>query len=361
MKIYKKNSSLSRTVFDLEEKQKQIEKLTQESATPDFWEDNERAAKVSQELSDVKEEIDVFQKLKKEIIDVAELAKLSKGDADALAELPGQVVQLEKRIKKEEFRTFLSGKYDKGNAVLTITAGAGGQDAQDWTTILLRMYERYCRERGWKVQVLHQSFSDMGPEGRIGTKQVSLEVQGSYAYGFLKGENGIHRLVRISPFSTKSLRHTSFASIEVIPEIDVAVEKDIEIDLDDIRVDTFRASGPGGQYVNKRETAVRVTHEPTGIVASSQAGRSQQQNKEKALQMLAAKLYQLKQREREQELAKVKGKQAAIEWGSQIRSYVLHPYTMVKDHRTNVEVSDVEEVLDGSLQDFIEAEIKLTT
>ena len=335
------------------EKQKRIEKLTKEATAPDFWDDNEKAAKLSQELSDLEEEIEAYGLLKKELDDVKEFANLSE-------DIEEQVSHIEENIKKLEFQIFLSGKYDKGNAVLTITAGAGGQDAQDWAAMLQRMYERYCEERGWKVYIIHQSFGEQGPEGRIGVKQVSLEIQGTYAYGFLRAETGVHRLVRISPFSSKSLRHTSFASVEVIPEIDMAIEKDIEISPEDIKIEFFNASGPGGQNVNKRETAVRIVHEPTGIVVSSQAQRSQQQNREKAMQILASKLYQIKEKEREKEIKKMKSNQSAIEWGSQIRSYVLHPYKLVKDLRTDVEVSDVEAVLDGDLEEFIEAQLHIS-
>jgi len=336
----------------LGEKQKRIEKLTKEATAPDFWDDNEKAAKLSQELSDLEEKIEAYGLLKKELDDVKEFANLSE-------DIEEQVSHIEENIKKLEFQTFLSGKYDKGNAVLTITAGAGGQDAQDWAAMLQRMYERYCEERGWKVYTIHQSFGEQGPEGRVGVKQASLEIQGTYAYGFLRAETGVHRLVRISPFSSKSLRHTSFASVEVIPEIDMAIEKDIEINPEDIKIEFFTASGPGGQNVNKRETAVRIVHEPTGIVVSSQAQRSQQQNREKAMQILAAKLYQIKEREQQKEIKKMKGNQSAIEWGSQIRSYVLHPYKLVKDVRTDVEVSDVEAVLDGDLEEFIEAQLHI--
>jgi len=337
----------------LGEKQQRIKELSKEVVSPDFWDDNEKAAKLSQELADLKEEIEAVQILKKELGDVKEFADLTE-------DVEEQVNALEKNIKKLEFQTFLSGRYDKGNAVMTITAGAGGQDAQDWATILQRMYERYCEEKEWKTHIIHQSLGEQGSEGRIGTKQVSFEIQGKYAYGFLKAETGVHRLVRISPFSSKSLRHTSFASVEVIPEIDMAIEKDIEINPEDIQTDFFNASGPGGQNVNKRETAVRITHEPTGIVVSSQVQRSQQQNREKAMQILAAKLYQIKEKEQKKEIAKMKGDQSAIEWGSQIRSYVLHPYKLVKDVRTDVEVSNVEEVLNGDLDEFIEAQLHIS-
>ncbi|KKW04151.1 MAG: Peptide chain release factor 2 [Parcubacteria group bacterium GW2011_GWB1_49_12] len=236
-----------------------------------------------------------------------------------------------------------------------ISAGAGGQDAQDWAAMLQRMYERYCEKKGWRVEAIHRSFGEPGAEGRIGVKQASFQASGPFAYGLLKRETGVHRLVRMSPFSAKQLRHTSFAAVEVTPEVDVKQEKDIEIKPEDVRVEFFNASGPGGQNVNKRETAVRLVHEPTGIVVTSQASRSQQQNREKAMQVLASKLYSMREQEQEKEFADMRGKQAAIEWGSQIRSYVLHPYKLVKDVRTNVETADVESVLDGDLDIFIEA------
>lgn len=325
---------------------------------PGFWDDNERALKLSQELSALKEEKELFEKIFAEWQDLSELSKISSSEEKELSELGVQVVKLSERVKKAELQTFLSGTYDKGNAVLTLTAGAGGQDAQDWVSLLFRMYERYCAKKNWKVKVFHESFGDPGPEGRIGIKQTTLEVAGAYAYGFLKKENGVHRLVRISPFSAKSLRHTSFAALEVLPEINAAKEH-IEIRSEDIQMEMTRSSGPGGQNVNKRETAVRVVHIPTGIVVESQTQRSQQQNKEKALAILAAKLYLVRQEAKAQELAKLKGKQSSIEWGSQIRSYVLAPYQLVKDHRTNVETSNTQAVLNGELDEFIEAELTL--
>jgi len=314
---------------------------------------------LSKELADLKEETQDFEELQKEFSDFRELAKLSENDEDALEELPAALESLQKRIGKLEIRTFLSGKYDRANAILTITAGAGGQDAQDWASMLQRMYERYCERKGWRVDILHQSFGEPGPESRIGVKQVSLEITGSFAYGLLKRETGVHRLVRISPFSAKQLRHTSFASVEVVPEIDIKEEKEIEVKPDEVRVEFFNASGPGGQNVNKRETAVRIVHEPTGIMVTSQSSRSQQKNREKAMQVLASKLYQLREHEREKELANMRGQKSAIEWGSQIRSYVLHPYQMVKDVRTQVETSDTSSVLDGDLDAFVEAATRL--
>lgn len=265
----------------------------------------------------------------------------------------------EKKLKQKELQVFLAGPYDKGNAILSIYSGAGGQDAQDWVTMLLRMYLRYCDSRNFKTKILHQSFGDVGAEGRIGTKSVTLEIKGSFAFGFLKKESGVHRLVRISPFSSQSLRHTSFALVEILPEIGKDIEKEIQIKPEDLQIDTFRSSGPGGQNVNKRETAVRISHLPTKISVSCQSERLQGTNKEKAMELLYAKLYQLKEIEKAKELAGLKGKSVSIEWGNQIRSYVLHPYKMVKDLRTNIETSDVDGVLNGRLDEFVEAEIKI--
>lgn len=293
--------------------------------------------------------------MQKELNDLTELSEISENET----EIQDAIDVLKEKIAQQEFRTFLSGKHDSSPAIVTITAGAGGLDAQDWASMLFRMYQRYIERKKWKALILDESFGEPGAEGRVGIKQVSFEVHGQYAYGFLRGEHGVHRLVRMSPFSTQGLRHTSFASVEVVPKINLAQDKEIEIRPEDLKIDISKASGPGGQNVNKRETAIRMTHIPSGIVAGSQSQRSQQQNKEKALEMLAGKLYQLQQEEKLRELKRLKGEQSSIEWGSQIRSYVLHPYTMVKDHRTQVETSNVEEVLDGALDEFIESEIKL--
>lgn len=296
----------------------------------DFWKDREKAIKITKELSELQEEISEFEAIK-----------------------------TEEDLRKIELRVFLSGKYDKGNAILSIFAGAGGQDAQDWATILLRMYERYSAFKGFKTKILDQSFGQGGgPEGRIGTKQVTLEIKGKYAYGLLKKESGVHRLVRISPFSSQKLRHTSFALVEVLPEIETETSA-IKIRPEDLKIEFYRASGPGGQYVNKRETSVRITHLPTGIVVSCQSERLQGENRKRAEALLLAKLYQLKENEKKKEISQIKGRKISIEWGNQIRNYVLHPYKLVKDLRTNVETSEVEKVLDGELDQFIEAEIKI--
>lgn len=270
-----------------------------------------------------------------------------------------KLAYLDEKIKKQETRIYLSGKYDKNNAILEISSGAGGQDSQDWATMLLRMYQRYCATRGFKTEIIHQAFGEAGgPDGRIGTKNVTLEVTGKYAYGLLKKETGVHRLVRISPFSAQKLRHTSFALVQVLPELQ-DTEDDIEIKPDELKIDTFRAGGPGGQYVNKTESAVRITHIPTGIVVASQAQRNQLQNKENAIKILKAKIFAQREEEKNKEIKEIKGKKVQIEFGSQIRNYILHPYKLVKDLRTQYETSQAEAVLEGNLEEFIEAELKL--
>lgn len=309
--------------------------MEQATQQPDFWKQKDEAVKTTQALSALQEEIADFEQLKKE---------------DDLEKLAG-------KIAEKEIQVFLSGKYDKGHAVLSIMAGAGGQDAQDWATMLFRMYQRYCERKGFKITVLNESFGEGVAEGRIGLKSVALEVKGPYAFGLLKKENGVHRLVRISPFSAQNLRHTSFAMVEIMPEISSADQAELQIKTEDLAIDTYKSSGPGGQNVNKRMTAVRITHLPTKITVACQSERSLAQNKEAALTLLYSKLYQFKEQAKEKERAKLKGEPVAIEWGSQIRSYVLHPYKLVKDNRTNIETSNAEKVLDGWLDEFIEAEI----
>ena len=305
-----------------------MRKLEREIGKPGFWQNQELAVKQTKELAELAEEITQFEGIK-----------------------------TEEDYRQAELKIFLSGKYDRGNALLTITAGAGGQDAQDWVALLLRMYEKYSDLKGFQHKVLHRSFAEGGgPEGRVGLKQVSLEVKGTYAYGFLKKETGVHRLVRISPFSAKSLRHTSFALVEVLPEVEK--EDELEIKPDDLKIDFYRASGPGGQYVNKRETSVRITHSPSGIVVACQSERLQGDNRKKAMKQLFSRLYQLKEREKKEKLSQLKGGNISVSWGNQIRSYVFHPYRLVKDLRTGVETSNVDKVLDGYLEEFIEAELR---
>lgn len=337
-----------------------MEQLEKESQKPEFWKNKKKAIEISQEISNLKEEISRFKKIEKEINELIDLEKLTGEDKKLAKEIEKKFRELESKIKKEEVKTFLSGKYDRNNAILQIFAGAGGEDAQDWATILLRMYERYCQIKGFETKVLSQSFGEGGgPEGRIGTKSAIMEVKGSYACGLLKKESGVHRLVRQSPFSSKKLRHTSFALVEVLPEIGEKEQKEIKVKSEDLKLETFRASGPGGQYVNRRESAVRITHLPTGIVVSSQSERLQGLNKEKAMKVLYAKLYQLKEVERKRRLKEIKGEAVSASWGNQIRSYVLHPYKLIKDLRTGVETSNVEAVLDGDLDQFVEAELKM--
>ena len=327
----------------------------------DFWDYKERATKVSRELSDIKQEIKEIIKLEKDLKELEEIIELEnenlENDEKLEKEVEKKILDLESRIEKQEIKIFLSGKYDKGNAVLSIYSGAGGQDAQDWATMLLRMYKKYCQEKGFVIKILHQSFGEPGgPDGRIGTKTATIEIKGKFAYGLLKKETGVHRLVRISPFSTQKLRHTSFVLIEVLPEI--LKTENIEIKSDDLKIDIYKSSGPGGQNVNKRETAVRITHIPSHIVVACQSERLQGLNKDKAMKLLLSKLYQLKQKQEQTKMKDIKGEQISAEWGNQIRTFVLHPYKMVKDLRTNYETSSVESVLDGELDPFIQAEIK---
>lgn len=287
----------------------------------------------------MKEEVDVWEKLEKELLEIRNVSELS---------------AWEERFKKAEFKALFSGKYDKKNAILSIYSGAGGTEAQDWANMLLRMYSRYAEDHNFKAKILDINYGQ-----EAGIKSATIEISGPYAYGYLKGENGVHRLVRLSPFNADNLRHTSFALVEVLPEIGEDITKEIEIKPNDLKIDTFRSSGPGGQNVNMRATAVRITHLPTSIVVSCQSERSQAQNRERALKLLYTKIYQKKLQEREKEKTELRGEIPSAEWGSQIRSYVLHPYKMVKDHRTEIESSDPESVLDGDLDKFIEAEIRL--
>jgi peptide chain release factor 2 len=314
---------------------------------------------VSKKFFDIEELIKKTEGLEKEINDYIELHKLTNQDFSFYQELEDKFTELQKKINQEEKTLFLSGPYDKANAILEINSGAGGRDAQDWAGILLRMYQRYVIKKGWKSKIIDQDFGDSGPEGKIGIKEAIIEITGKFAYGFLKGEQGVHRLVRISPFSSQQLRHTSFASVEIIPVLEKTLLKSVELRPDELKIDTYKASGPGGQYVNKRETAIRVTHIPTNINVTCQSERSLSLNKEKALEILSAKIYQKRLAEEEKKIADIKGKRVSPEWGNQIRSYILHPYKLVKDYRTEVESKDPDKVLEGDLDEFIEAQVKL--
>ena len=307
-------------------------------------------------MAELKEEVSIWVELENELKEIEELYKLSGDDGDLEKELSERLSILEEKFSKEEFKALFSGTYDKRNAILSIYSGAGGTEAQDWANMLLRMYSRYAESHNFKYKLIDVSYGQ-----EAGIKSAVLEISGSYAYGYLKGENGVHRLVRLSPFNADNLRHTSFALVEVLPEISEEIKKEVEIKPDELKMDTFRSSGPGGQNVNMRSTAVRLTHLPTKIIVSCQSERSQAQNKEKALKLLYTKIYQRKLQEKEKQKSDLRGILPSAEWGSQIRSYVLHPYKMVKDHRTEIESSNPDEVLDGNLDKFIEAELRLAS
>ncbi len=313
--------------------------------SPDFWKDAQRAGQLSKELNGIKEDVTFWDDFEKQLEEYLKL-----GDEE-LVEMQAEVSRFKKNFDKQYIKIFLSGKYDRGGALLYIYSGAGGSDAQDWASMLLRMYQKYCEKNGLDFKLLDQALGEQD-----GVKSAVAEIGGRYAYGYLKGESGVHRLVRISPFSAKGLRHTSFALIDVLPEIE---DVKIEIDPKDLRVDTFRSSGPGGQNVNKLETAVRVTHIPTNTAVAVQSERSQAQNKEKAMQVLISRLAKLMEDTKVQELTQLRTDTAgkSIEWGSQIRSYVLNPYKSVKDHRTGIESTQPDKVLEGELDEFVEAEI----
>lgn len=334
-------------------KEKELAKLNQQLNQPGFWEDRKRAQKISQQAERLKEQITKWQTLDREIKDLGELADLAEAEDDqAVArDVEEKLQSLQAEFDQSEIEVILGDKQDVSNAILTIHAGTGGTEAQDWAEMLLRMYLRYVEQKGWRANIL-----DKVTGNEAGIKSVTLSIAGNYAYGHLKAEVGTHRLVRLSPFDADHARHTSFALVEATPEVEDDVI--IEIQPSDLKIDTFRSSGAGGQHVNVTDSAVRITHEPSGLVVSCQNERSQLQNKESALRVLKSKLYEQeiqKQRERE---AETKGEYKEAKWGNQIRSYVLHPYQMVKDHRTKYEEKDTAAVLDGQLDKFIESYLR---
>ena len=339
--------ALKKTV-DLESRQGEFKSLSGEMNEPDFWQDQARAKNISQRVAELNEEIDAWRKIEKESVDLAALAKEDEADrnADLTQELKNQYYVLEKRFRQLEIATLLNGKYDASNAVITIYAGAGGTEAQDWAAMLLRMYLKFCEKRRWETNIIDQS---AGTEA--GLKSVSFEVKGRYVYGYLKVESGVHRLVRLSPFDADHARHTSFAMVEVVPELE---SKEMEIKDEDLKIETNTSTGHGGQSVNTTYSAIRLTHIPTGLKVSCQNERSQHQNKETALNYLKGKLAKYNEAAADEERMRLRGELTEAAWGNQIRSYVLHPYKMVKDHRTDYEEHEPDKVLDGGLDEFIE-------
>ncbi len=331
----------------------EIGSLEEQSADPDFWSDMANSQKVLQRIKALKEKVQRFEMLTQDWEDLTTLVELGiqENDGSVLEEVESGFRQLKENLEALKLETLLNGHYDKNNAILTLHPGAGGTEAQDWAEMLLRMYTRWAERRGFSVRTL-----DYLPGDEAGVKSVTILIEGVNAYGYAKCEKGIHRLVRISPFDASGRRHTSFASVDVMPDI----EDDVEIDInpEELKIDTYRAGGAGGQHVNKTESAVRITHMPTGIVVQCQNERSQHQNKDTAMKMLKAKLVEVKEREQKEKIEDIKGEQKEIAWGSQIRSYVFHPYNMVKDHRTNHEMGNVNAVMDGDLDPFINAYLK---
>jgi peptide chain release factor 2 len=336
-------------IIKIQDKQKQLAELETETANPELWTNQERAKKLLQTKKALEKEIHAWQELDRAVSDLKSLTEMA-GEGEE-KELRQELSLQQKKAEQLEISALLNGPYDQNNAILSINAGAGGTDAQDWAQILLRMYTRWAENKEYKVDMPDVAYGE-----EAGVKGVTIVVSGLYAYGYLKNEVGIHRLVRISPFSSEGKRHTSFVAVEVIPELSEEVE--VEIDPKDLKVDTYRASGPGGQNVNKVSSAVRITHLPTGIVTQSQSDRSQHANRETAMRLLKARLYEMMQEQRKDKIEELRGQKKKIEWGSQIRSYVFQPYTMVKDHRSNVEIGDVQRVIDGDIDPFIEGMLK---
>ena len=340
------------SVFDLAGKQAQLYQLENQAGMPDFWNDSVSAQRVMKNVSSLRSEVDGWNAIKQQAHDLAELAKLD--DESLRAELEAEIQKLERELQKRSFAAMLSGPFDHDDAILAIHAGAGGTDSQDWAEMLERMYLRWCESRGFTAEIL-----DTTPGEEAGIKSVTISVSGQFAFGYLRSEKGVHRLVRLSPFDAAHRRHTSFALVEVLPQVTMD-EADVEINPGDVKIDVFRSSGAGGQNVQKNATAVRLTHIPTGIVVTCQNERSQTQNREFAMRILRARLVELKHAEKEEERAVLRGEYTKAEWGSQIRSYVLHPYQMVKDHRTDFQVGNTQSVLDGDLDAFMEDHLKNT-
>jgi len=338
--------------LNVEKVKEELQRLDEEMAASDFWSDQKRAKEVLQKRKYYEETLKKFENIKSSLEGLDEmLSETEETDIENLALLEEEIKALQKEIEELEIKTYLSGEMDSKNAFLTVQAGAGGTEACDWAQMLMRMYTRWAEKNGYTVEVV-----DITPDDVAGIKSATLHIKGPYAYGYLRGESGVHRLVRISPFDANKRRHTSFASVQVVPEIDEDIE--IEIRPEDLRIETFRSSGAGGQYVNTTDTAVRITHIPTGIVVQCQDERSQFQNKQKALKILKAKLYQLELQKLEEKRKQYEGEKTEIGWGHQIRSYVFTPYQLVKDLRTGYEETQVDKVMDGEIDGFIEAYLK---
>lgn len=341
------------SLFDISNLEIKLNELEEQTSKAEFWEDTENTKKVLSEIKRIKSKYLKYKQIEKEINNLLELSELVKleYDEEIAIDIVKNTKKEQKNIEKLELETLLSGKYDSNNAIVTIHPGAGGTESQDWAEMLYRMYTRWATKNEYEVKEL-----DYLEGEEAGIKSVTFEIIGQNAYGYMRSEKGVHRLVRISPFDSGGRRHTSFASVEVLPEI----TEDIEIDInpDDLRIDTYRASGAGGQHINKTSSAVRITHIPTNIVVACQSERSQIQNRETAMKMLKSKLFDLKEQEHKEKIEDLKGEQRDIAWGSQIRSYVFCPYTMVKDHRTNYEVGNVQGVMDGDLDGFMESFLK---
>ncbi len=335
----------------IDEKRKKVIELQSEMAVPDFWQDQEKAKKISQEASDLETEVAEWESLKHDLQDLYELVEMGESDPLLQKNAKQQLRDLEKNFDKLEFNLLFREKYDTADAMITIHAGAGGTDAQDWAEMLLRMYLRFCESRRWKTQII-----SISPGNEAGVKSVLIEVFGRNSYGYLKSESGVHRLVRISPFDAEKMRHTSFAMVEVLPMLDEV--EGVQIKSEELRVDTYHAGGHGGQGVNTTDSAVRITHLPTKIVVTCQNERSQQQNRETAMKILKSKLQKYYEAEQEEERQLLRGEYTEAAWGRQARSYVIHPYKLVKDHRTEFETTAVEKVLDGDLMMFVEAYLR---
>ncbi|MDR4949451.1 peptide chain release factor 2 [Neobacillus cucumis] len=339
--------------LDLENKEARIAELDDEMLQPDFWNNQEKAQAVISEANGLKDQVNEFMGLNESYENLELTYELVKeeNDDELRAELEEELEQLTSRLGQFELQLLLSEEYDKNNAILELHPGAGGTESQDWGSMLLRMYTRWAEKKGFKVETL-----DYLPGDEAGIKSVTLAIKGHNAYGYLKAEKGVHRLVRISPFDASGRRHTSFVSCEVMPEFNEEIQ--VEVRTEDLKIDTYRATGAGGQHINTTDSAVRITHLPTGVVVTCQSERSQIKNRESAMKMLKAKLYQREIERQEQELLEIRGEQKEIGWGSQIRSYVFHPYSMVKDHRTNTESGNVQAVMDGDLDQFINAYLR---